>query len=133
MGPERLPDVRQGSAGFPREIRIIEGSQADEAPEAAGVLEGIASTKLAWLTGYVPVDLLPNFVAACKENSWAYASADPADDDPVPTKLKNNKLLLIKKLNNMNKKLLKINKIYNNILRMLMRQLIKVVLLMKVT
>ncbi len=73
----------------------MEHEEADEAPEAAGVLEDIASTKLAWLTGYVPVDLLPNFVAACKENSWAYASADPADDDPVPTKLKNNKLVSI--------------------------------------
>ncbi|MBP5464670.1 MAG: ATPase, partial [Treponema sp.] len=73
----------------------MEHEEADEASEAADVLEGIASTKLAWLTGYVPVDLLPNFVAACKENSWAYASADPADDDPVPTKLKNNKLVSI--------------------------------------
>ena len=63
--------------------------------EESTVLEGIASTKLAWLSGYVPVDLLPNFVVACRENSWAYASADPADDDPVPTKLKNNKLVSI--------------------------------------
>ncbi len=63
--------------------------------EESTVLDGIASTKLAWLSGYVPVDLLPNFVAACRENSWAYASADPADDDPVPTKLKNNKLVSI--------------------------------------
>ncbi len=69
----------------------------DDKPETeeAGVLDSIAGTKLAWLTGYVPKDLLPNFVAACKENSWAYAAADPADDDPVPTKLKNNKLVSI--------------------------------------
>ncbi len=69
----------------------------DENPEEAeqSVLDSIASTKLAWLTGYVPEEQLSHFVSACKQNSWAYASADPADDDPVPTKLKNNKLVSI--------------------------------------
>ncbi len=61
----------------------------------ADVMDEIASTRLAWLSGYVPVALLPNFIAACKANSWAYAAADPEDDDPVPTKLKNNKLVSI--------------------------------------
>ncbi|MBO4403793.1 MAG: ATPase [Treponema sp.] len=52
--------------------------------------EGI---KLAWLTGYVPVDSFERFKTGCRENSWAFASSDPADEDPVPTKLKNNKLV----------------------------------------
>lgn len=50
-------------------------------------------TKLAWLTGYVPVDSMKGFKAVCAENGWAFVASDPADDDPVPTKLKNNKLV----------------------------------------
>ncbi|MCR5620736.1 MAG: ATPase [Treponema sp.] len=72
-----------------------EESDENAESEEVGVLDSISRTKLAWLSGYVPVALLPNFVAACKENSWAYAAADPADDDPVPTKLKNSKLVSI--------------------------------------
>ena len=49
--------------------------------------------KLAWLTGYVPIDSMQNFKAACAKNGWAYVASDPAADDPVPTKLKNNKLV----------------------------------------
>lgn len=50
--------------------------------------------KLAWITGYVPVDSVDNFTNACKENSWAYAVSDPEDnDETVPTKLKNNKFV----------------------------------------
>ncbi|MBQ9538501.1 MAG: hypothetical protein IJU95_04465 [Treponema sp.] len=75
--------------------RVMESEVVIEAEKAETVMDSIASTKLAWLTGYVPVALIPNFIAACKANSWAYASADPADDDPVPTKLKNNKLVSI--------------------------------------
>lgn len=49
--------------------------------------------KLAWLTGYVPVDGMEKFSALCKENEWAFVAQDPVDEDPVPTKLKNNKLV----------------------------------------
>ncbi|MBQ3800611.1 MAG: ATPase [Treponema sp.] len=77
-------------SGMGREA-AAEGSEESK----ADVMDEIASTRLAWLSGYVPVALLPNFVAACKANSWAYAAADPEGDDPVPTKLKNNKLVSI--------------------------------------
>ena len=49
--------------------------------------------KLAWLTGYVPEDSMEDFAIECKRNEWAFASSDPADDDPVPTKLQNNKFV----------------------------------------
>lgn len=48
---------------------------------------------LAWLSGFVPEDSVKNFTDSCRENSWAYALADPSDDDNVPTKLKNNRLV----------------------------------------
>lgn len=48
---------------------------------------------LAWLSGFVPEDSVKNFTDSCRENSWAYALAEPSDDDNVPTKLKNNRLV----------------------------------------
>lgn len=50
-------------------------------------------TDLAWLTGFVPVDALDKLKVAAKTNGWAVAFDDPSDEDNVPTKLKNNKLV----------------------------------------
>ena len=47
-------------------------------------------TDLAWLSGFVPVDGISDLKSAAAENAWALAYSDPADDDEVPTKLKNN-------------------------------------------
>ena len=49
--------------------------------------------KLSWITGFVPVDSMAKFEAFAKEMKWAFAASDPSDDDAVPTKLKNNKLV----------------------------------------
>ena len=46
---------------------------------------------LCCLIGFIPVSDLENFKALAKENCWAYALADPSDEDPVPTKIKYNK------------------------------------------
>ena len=51
------------------------------------------ATRLAWITGYVPVDSMDKFKKVCADNSWAYVASDPKEDDLVPTKLKNNKLV----------------------------------------
>jgi len=48
---------------------------------------------LAWLTGFIPVSDLASLQTAAKEENWALVSADPAEEDAVPTKLKNNKLV----------------------------------------
>lgn len=48
---------------------------------------------LCWLTGYVPCDELENLKKIAAKENWAIASDDPAQDDPVPTKLKNNKFV----------------------------------------
>lgn len=53
-----------------------------------------SATDLSWVSGYVPVDSLSALEETAKKNSWAYSLADVADDDEgVPTKLKNNKLV----------------------------------------
>ena len=51
------------------------------------------TTDLAWLSGFIPVDAIEDFKTVCSENSWAYVITDPTDEDNVPTKLKNNKLV----------------------------------------
>ena len=48
---------------------------------------------LAWISGFVPVDSMEVLQNAVKENSWAMAYCDPDEEDEVPTKLKNNKLV----------------------------------------
>ena len=48
---------------------------------------------LAWISGFVPVDSFEKLENAVKENSWAMAFSDPSEEDSVPTKLKNNKLV----------------------------------------
>lgn len=48
---------------------------------------------LAWISGFVPVDSFESLEKAVKENSWAMASSEPSEEDNVPTKLKNNKLV----------------------------------------
>lgn len=49
--------------------------------------------QLSWLTGFVPVDSLNALKECARENNWALAVSDPEEDDAVPTKLKNNKLV----------------------------------------
>ena len=48
---------------------------------------------LCWLTGYVPVEDVAAVQAAAKEENWAVVVSDPAEEDEVPTKLKNNKFV----------------------------------------
>ncbi len=48
---------------------------------------------LCWLTGYVPTEDVAGVQAAAKEENWAMVVSDPGEEDEVPTKLKNNKLI----------------------------------------
>ena len=48
---------------------------------------------LSWLSGFIPSSDLAKLQTAAKEENWALAIDDPAEDDAVPTKLKNNKLV----------------------------------------
>lgn len=44
------------------------------------------------LTGFIPEADLADFRKTASANSWAYALDDPGDDDPVPTKVRYNKV-----------------------------------------
>jgi len=52
-----------------------------------------ASSSLAWLMGFVPAEDEKRIEAAAKTHGWAFVSDDPAAEDIVPTKLKNNRLV----------------------------------------
>ncbi|MBR4385884.1 MAG: ATPase [Treponema sp.] len=65
----------------------------EDALALAKAEEEEGGSRLAWVTGYVPVDSLDKFESECRANEWAYAMADPAEEDFVPTKLHNNKLV----------------------------------------
>lgn len=49
--------------------------------------------QLVWLTGYIPCEDEAKLSSLAKEKSWAYISQDPEEEDPVPTKIKRNKLV----------------------------------------
>lgn len=48
---------------------------------------------LAWLTGFVPSENADTVKKLAESENWGFAAVDPADDDEVPTKLKNNKFV----------------------------------------
>ena len=51
------------------------------------------NSSLAWLTGYVPVSEEHLISEAAKKQGWALVSDDPAEDDEVPTQIKNNRFV----------------------------------------
>lgn len=48
---------------------------------------------VAWLTGFAPADEVHRLEEAARKNGWALAADDPADEDNVPTKVRNNRLV----------------------------------------
>lgn len=82
-----LPSLKKASENVLKDIEF------ENLYSGMGIEDSSASVKLAWLTGYVPVEDLEKVQKTAKENKWALASCDPRDDDEVPTKLKNNKLV----------------------------------------
>ena len=55
--------------------------------------EAESDTALAWFTGFVPIDSIELVKKLAKEEHWALLCDDPTEEDNVPTKLKNNKLV----------------------------------------
>ena len=60
--------------------------------DAAGSEEG-----LVLISGFVPESDLDAFKKAASSNSWAYVLDDPTEEDPVPTKVRYNKVTKIMK------------------------------------
>jgi len=74
--------VELGAADKARDVALSAPAEALSAPP-----------DLAWLVGYVPAEDESLVVAAVKKNGWALMSDDPAEEDNVPTKLRNNRVV----------------------------------------
>ena len=49
-----------------------------------------ADLGFSYVTGFVPAEDMGKLKAAAAENNWALTADDPGEEDPTPTKLKNN-------------------------------------------
>ena len=49
--------------------------------------------EVSWVSGFVPVDTLDTLKKRCVENAIGLVLAEPDDDDPVPTKIKNGRIV----------------------------------------
>ncbi|MBR2281163.1 MAG: ATPase [Spirochaetales bacterium] len=68
-------------------VRTTDDIVFNSVKDAAGEEEG-----LTLLTGFIPEADMEAFRKASSANCWAYATDDPAEDDPVPTKVRYNKV-----------------------------------------
>ena len=55
--------------------------------------EGEGSLSLSWLTGFVPAKELKKVEVLAKQEKWGFLSDEPGEEDAVPTKLENNKVV----------------------------------------
>lgn len=55
--------------------------------------EGEGSLRLSWLTGFVPSKELKKVEMLAKQEKWGFLSDEPGEEDAVPTKLENNKVV----------------------------------------
>lgn len=55
--------------------------------------EAEGETRLAWISGFIPAPDMQTIEKASKDAGWAFMARDPDEEDAVPTKLKNNKLV----------------------------------------
>ena len=58
-----------------------------------GLPAGDGEVRLAYFRGYIETENAGRLMQAAKENSWGLLIEDPTEEDNVPTKLKNNRLV----------------------------------------
>ncbi len=90
---ERLEKERRDLAGYRTKVqKELELVQQDM--EFQEVADGMGREEdLVYLTGFIPEDGIPAFRKAADKGRWAYLLEDPREEDPVPTKLKNNRVV----------------------------------------
>ncbi|MDR0586664.1 MAG: V-type ATP synthase subunit I [Treponema sp.] len=80
--------------------KLLENIEFETARAGMNVLEedrdegeDFEGRSVSWLTGYIPRERLGVLKRGAVENGWAFIADEPGPDDPVPTLLKNNKLV----------------------------------------
>ena len=85
---DRRPYLQKEMEGIQRDIEFEAVKASMEAVEDIP-----PEFAFSHLTGFVPAEDIPGLKRAASENGWALIADDPGLDDPVPTKLKNNRLV----------------------------------------
>lgn len=81
---------------YSRKSRMLEASlaQAKQDVEFEEVRSSLSEGEnLAWFTGYIPAENIDSIKTLAVDQSWGLLIRDPDADDPVPTLLKNNKIV----------------------------------------
>ncbi len=60
---------------------------------AQEALNDSETVSVAYITGYIPAEDLEKLQTAATENAWGLLAEDPTEEDDVPTKLHNNRLV----------------------------------------
>ncbi len=81
-----------------RAVKTVEAEIRFETYRTGMAEEDLASSgregfTVSYFTGYIEAENTDTLRAAAKENAWGFIAEDPSEDDPVPTKLKNNKFV----------------------------------------
>src|SRR5690554_5378353 len=89
---DQLVEYSDYTPTYKKEIEVVEQDLNFEiASDSMGVDE-----KLAYIAGYLPIDVVDSFKELAKKESWGYLLTDPAEDEEsVPTKVKNKKWISI--------------------------------------
>lgn len=73
------------------QIQMLKAQNAENYSSASETAEN--DDDFVWISGYLPEEELDKFKAAAKENKWAWAQKDVAEDDlQIPTKVKYGKV-----------------------------------------
>jgi V/A-type H+-transporting ATPase subunit I len=84
---------RQAALEAERKV-LLEQIEFETARAGMEALEDVpAEFTVSWITGFVPRDELGVLKRAAAEHGWALLAGDPEEEDNVPTKLKNNRLV----------------------------------------
>ena len=73
------------------QVQMLKAQNAENYSSASETAE--SDEDFVWISGYLPEEDLSRFKAAAKENGWAWAQEDVAEDDmQIPTKVKYGKV-----------------------------------------
>jgi len=90
-------DITASTAYLPSIIKAMKVLEKDiefENIYSGMEIEGTeTSHALTWLTGFIPAADAQKIIDLSKKEHWACLLSDPAEEDEVPTKLKNNKFV----------------------------------------
>ncbi len=80
--------MQQATAALQKELELQ--SYAESMAETQLSEQPQRKVSISYIRGYIEAEQLAAMQQAAKENAWGLLAEDPTEDDPVPTKLKNN-------------------------------------------